>query len=66
MLQRIVKQPIQIVRNGQITYPEVGSLVELEPKEAEAIGKLNPAALGFPAQTEEPLSAMSAKKPAGK
>ena len=56
MLIRIVKQPIQIVRDGALIYPPVGSRVELTQEEVDAFKRLNPSALAY-VITPEPEAA---------
>lgn len=65
MLIRIVKQPIQIVRDGALVYPPVGSQVELTEQEVSDIRRMNPSALGFVIMPE-PVKAPEASKPAFK
>lgn len=65
MLQRIVNEPIMLVRDGKIVYPEVGSVVELSQEELSGLNKANPNALRFPLTDEQPLVA-APKKPSVK
>lgn len=64
MLKRIVNEPIMVVRQGVITYPDVGSLVELSQEEVNALNKANPNALRFPITDTRPLVAASKKSQA--
>lgn len=58
MLQRIVKQPIQIYRDGKFLTPTVGSVVELTDAEEASIRRANPKALAYPLVSKEPLVAL--------
>lgn len=70
MLIRIVKQPIQIVRNGALVYPPVGSRVELTQQEVDDFKRVNPSALDYIITAEpaaaEPVRAAVKTKPAAK
>lgn len=70
MLIRIVKQPIQIVRNGALVYPPVGSRVELTQQEVDDFKRVNPSALDYIITPEpaaaEPVRPAVKTKPAAK
>lgn len=57
MLMRIVKEPIQIVRNGRFEMPPVGAVFEFTEEEVRSIGAANKAALGLPVTSDEALVA---------
>lgn len=65
MLVRIVKEPIQIVRDGALVYPPVGQRVELTAEEVADLNKVNPSALGLPVVDAEPITALT-RKPSAK
>lgn len=46
MVERIVKAPLLVVRDGRQVAPEVGKTFEFNDKELAEINKLQPTALG--------------------
>lgn len=57
MPKRIVKNPIQLFRDGQFVTPPVGSVIDLTIDELESLNKANPDALDFILTVEAPLVA---------
>lgn len=57
MLMRIVKEPIQIVRQGRFEMPPVGSVFEFTQDEVNSITKVNKNALGLPVTSNEVMVA---------